>query len=264
MCQSNIFLADMTHAPIDVHSHFNHGTRFDCAENEINACGIDFIESVYRQAGVSQVGVSTFPSVLDHTECIVEENEYMHRLIDEKEWVYQWVVIDPRQRETYAQAEKMLAHPKVLGIKIHPEYHGYDVLAYADELFAFADAHKAVVLMHPQHIPQMPALADRYPQMKLIIAHLGSKEHVDAIASASHGNIYTDTSGMASALNNVIEYAVRRVGSEKILFGTDTYSFAFQFGRIALSGLSPKEKENILWKNALCLFPRAFGGNKSS
>ena len=252
-------LSAFTHAPIDIHSHFNHGSPCDCSENEMNLCGIDFIESIYRDAGVTQVGVSTFPSVLEHTECIVEENEYMHALIDEKEWVYQWVVIDPRQKKTYAQAEKMLTHPKVLGIKIHPEYHGYNVLEYADELFAFANQHKAVVLMHPQHISQMPSLADQYPDMKLIIAHLGSKDHVDAIANALHGNIYTDTSGSASALNHVIEYAVERVGSEKILFGTDTYSLAFQFGRIALSGLSFEEKENILWKNAIRLFPQAFG-----
>ena len=112
--------------------------------------------------------------------------------------------------------------------------------------------------MHPQHIPQMPALANKYSHMKLIIAHLGSVEHVDAIANAVHGNIYTDTSGGASARNNIVEYAVEQVGSEKLLFGTDAYSFAFQYGRIALSNLSLEEKENILWKNAVKLFPNAF------
>jgi predicted TIM-barrel fold metal-dependent hydrolase len=112
--------------------------------------------------------------------------------------------------------------------------------------------------MHPHFISQMPAFADQYPDMKLIIAHVASKEHVDAIANAKHGNIYTDTSGGASARNNIIEYAVSRVGSEKILFGTDTYSFAFQFGRIALSDIPLKDKENILWKNAIRLFPKCF------
>jgi predicted TIM-barrel fold metal-dependent hydrolase len=48
------------------------------------------------------------------------------------------------------------------------------------------------------------------------------------------------------------------MGSEKILFGTDTYSFAFQFGRIALSDIPLKDKENILWKNAIRLFPKCF------
>jgi predicted TIM-barrel fold metal-dependent hydrolase len=245
------------HSPIDIHSHFNHGSPFDCPEDEIHIRGMDFLEGVYQRAGVMQVGCSTYASVLNHVECIAEENLYLHRLIDEKDWVYQWVVIDPRQKATYAQAEKMLSHPKVLGIKIQSFEQKYDIREYADELFAFANEHRTVMLMHPHYISHMPAFADKYPDMKLIIAHLGSKEHVDSIANAKHGNIYTDTSGAASSRNHVLEYAVKRVGSEKILFGTDTYSFAFQFGRIALSDLSLRDKENILWKNAINLFPNA-------
>ena len=246
---------EFEHSPIDIHSHLNHGSRFDCPDDESHLRGLDFVEGVYQKAGVSQVGISTFASVLSHTECVTEENLYLHKLTDEKDWVYQWVVIDPRQKANYEQAEKMLSHPKVLGIKIQPVEQGYDILDYADELFSFANDHKTTILMHPQHISKMLSFADRYPDMNLIIAHLGSKAYVDAVANAKHGNIYTDTSGGASSRNNILEYAVNRVGSEKILFGTDTYSFAFQFGRIALSDLSRQDKENILWKNAMRLFP---------
>ena len=248
-------LLKFDHSPIDIHSHFNHGSRFDCPDDDSHLRGINFLEDVYQKTGVSQVGMSTFASVLNHTECVVEENLYLRQLIEEKEWVYQWVVIDPRKKETYEQAEKMLSHPKVLGIKIQPVEQGYDILDYADELFSFANRYKTTVLMHPQHISQMTSFADKYPDMNLIIAHVASKAHVDAIANAKHGNIYTDTSGGASSRNNIVEYAVKRVGSEKILFGTDTYSFAFQFGRIALSDLSRQDKENILWRNAMRLFP---------
>ena len=250
-----MYLPNFAHSPIDIHSHFNHGSPFDCPEDEMHLRGMDFLESVYQKAGVSQVGISTYASVLNHSECVVEENEYLHKLIDEKDWVYQWVVIDPRRKETYEQAEKMLRHPKVLGIKIQSFEQKYDIREYADALFSFANKHKAVILMHPHYIRQMPSFANKYPNMKLIIAHLGSKEHIDAIANAKHGNIYTDTSGGASSRNHVLEYAVKRIGSEKILFGTDTYSFAFQFGRIALADISLQDKENILWKNAIRLFP---------
>lgn len=252
-----IFLPDFDRSPIDIHSHINHGAPVENPESEVYIPNCGFIESVYRSYGVSQVGLSTFASVLD-AKAVLEENRYLHQYVTEKEWAYQWVVIDPRQEETYAQAEQMLKHPKALGIKIHPVYHGYEMTEYGDALFSFANKQQAVVLMHPQHIPLMPALADRYPDMKLVIAHLASKAHVDAIRDARHGNIYADTSGSASSLNNVVEYAVEQVGSEKILFGTDTYAFAFQFGRIALSGLSAKDKENILWKNALRLFGKNF------
>ena len=247
-----------SHAPIDIHSHFNHGSPFDCPETEVHLRSYEFLRSVYEKAGVRSVGFSTYGSVLKHCECIFDENEYMHELAKKEDLVYQWVVIDPRQKETYKQAERMLPHRKVLGIKIHPSYHGYDIFDHGDELFSFANEHEAFILMHPQHEAEMPRLADKYPHMKLIIAHLDSEGHVDAVANARHGNIYVDTSAGGIGINNILEYAIKRVGSEKLIFGTDTYSFAYQFGRIALADIPFEDKENILWKNALRLFDRNF------
>ncbi|MBQ3591403.1 MAG: amidohydrolase [Clostridia bacterium] len=246
------------HAPIDIHSHFNHGSPYDCPENPLHIRSFDFVLEDHRHTGILCGGFSTFASVLDHPECIVEENNYLHCLAQEDPRVYQWVVVDPRQPETYRQAEYMLPARKCLGIKIHPYYHGYDIEEWGDDLFSFAHTMRTTVLMHPDKYDTLPAFADRYPDMKLIIAHLGSMEHINAILAARHGNIYTDTSGGASNQNNVLEYAVSRVGSEKILFGTDTYACSFQFGRVALARLPDAEKENILYKNAMRLFPDTF------
>ena len=85
-----------------------------------------------------------------------------------------------------------------------------------------------------------------------------SRPDIDAIKAAKHGNIYTDTSGVLSSLNNVIEYATECVGSEKILFGTDSYSPTHQYSRIALARISQSDKENIFYKNAIRLFPNVF------
>lgn len=255
---NGMVLPEFDHRPIDIHSHFNLGSKYDCPDDGFMLRSFQFLESVYKSADVKQVGVSTFASVLENTQSIVEENEALHNLADKTDWIYQWVVIDPRQEKTFLQAEEMLKHPKVLGIKIHPGYHGYDIMEYGDAIFSFANKHKEFVLMHPQHIEQMPKFADKYPEMKLIIAHIGEMAHIQAIKEAKNGNIYTDTSGGASAYNNIVEYAVEQIGSEKIFFGTDTYSFAFQFGRIALSDISQTDKENILYKNAMREFPKCF------
>ena len=96
--------------------------------------------------------------------------------------------------------------------------------------------------------------------MNLIIAHVYGMEHIEAIEQAKHGNVFTDTSGRVSNANNVIEYAVQRVGSEKIFFGTDTYSCAFQTGRIKFARISEKDKENILYNNAKKYFKEQFIG----
>ena len=249
---------EFSHSPIDIHSHFNHGSPYDTPQSPAHIRDLDYVKAGYDRFEIYYAGMSTFASVIYHPECVVEENDYLHELVQKTDWMYQWVVVDPRQEASYRQAEKMLGHPKVLGIKIHPSYHDYDIMDHGDALFSFAEQYKAVMLMHPQHIPEMPRFADQYPGMKLMIAHLGSTEHVDAIANARHGNIYADTSARGCAFNNIVEYAVERVGSEKILFGTDTYSCAYSYPRIALADLSMEDRENILWKNAIRLFPSAF------
>ena len=77
---------------------------------------------------------------------------------------------------------------------------------------------------------------------------------INAVRKAKYGNVYADTSGMASLKNMIIEYAVSQIGSERILFGTDTYSAASQRGRIEFSMISDRDKENILFYNAKELF----------
>ena len=243
---------------IDIHSHFNHGVSGD--HNDLGMLSVSelaFMAADNERFGIGEVGYSTYASVLSASN-IQAENQYLYELSAQVENIYQLIVIHPEQENTFIQAEKMLSHRKALGIKIHSPMHKYDIVSYGDKIFSFANEMKAVVLMHPDKIGEMTRFADKYPDMKLIIAHLGSMAHIDAIKTAKHGNIYTDTSGGLSSLNNVIEYAVENIGSEKILFGTDTYSPAFQYPRLALARISQADKENIFYKNAIRLFPSAF------
>ncbi len=233
----------------DIHTHCNCGLKDDCPESEIHKRNFGFLMKEYENAGVSAGGFSYFSAVLGTGE-VYESNELLYRQAQSDERVYQWLVLDPRQKRLFSQIEEKIGNEKVLGIKIQSVSQKYDILEYADRIFSFANGLKCFVLMHPDKTPQMTAFADKYPDMNLIIAHLGSVAQIDAIENAKHGNVYTDTSGMDSRLNNIIEYAVERVGSEKIFFGTDTYSCGFQRGRIEYARISGEDKENIFYKNA--------------
>lgn len=250
-----------SHPPIDIHTHFNHGVsgEYDTpAFAGTNRNTLDFFKREYTRFGIREFAASTYAAVMSDRR-ITEENEYLHALVQQDAQIFQWVVLHPEREETFAQAERMLTDPRVLGLKIHPQLHGYRICEHADRIFSFADRMGATVLMHPAAITEMPRYADRYPNMRLIIAHLAEQAHIEAIRSAKHGNIYTDTSGALSMLNSVIEYAVEQVGSEKILFGTDTYALAAQYSRVALADIPYADKENILFGNAVRLFPHAFG-----
>ena len=242
---------------IDIHCHFNHGGEYDAVETEDYLCDLEFLRREHTRLNVPVCAMAgTFSGVLSHLK-VAEENEYLYGVSQKDPFVYQWVVIDPRNEKTFGQADFMLKSEKCLGIKIQPVSHGYALKEYADKIFSFANDKGAAVLTHPDFDYEMGA-ADKYPDMKLILAHLGTGRgyYVPIMQRAKYQNIYADTSGGASSKNNVLEYAVKNVGSEKILFGTDSYSCAFQMGRIVYADISERDKENILFRNALKLFPK--------
>lgn len=242
----------------DIHTHCNCGLKNDCPETELHKRNFDFLMKEYENTGIFAGGFSYFSAILG-TDEVYESNELLYKQAQSDGRVYQWLVLDPRQDKLFAEIKEKIKNEKVLGIKIQSKSHEYDILEYADKIFSFADELGCFVLMHPDKIARMVEFADRYPNMNLIIAHISSVNHVDAIGNARHGNIFTDTSGMDSRLNNIIEYAVGRVGSEKIFFGTDTYSCGFQRGRIEYARIPDKDKENIFYGNAKRCFDKIKG-----
>lgn len=243
---------------IDSHTHINHGSEFDSAPNsKLYTATLENLMKINKVAGVEKMLCSTFASVISN-EVVEKENEYMLNLVENVENLYQWVVIDPQNENTFKQGDKMLQSKKCVGIKLHPPYHKYSIFEYEDKLFSYASEHKTNVLIHPEtDADYILPIADKYPDVTFIMAHMGSygeESYANAIEFSKYGNVYTDTSGFASSKNLCIEYVVERVGSERILFGTDTYATGFQRGRIEYALISEQDKINILKNNAERLF----------
>ena len=242
---------------IDSHTHINHGAPGDSQSEKLPvfSARLDWLRKVNQAAGIDRMLCSTFASVTS-PRYVFEENEYLADLVRQVDYLYQWVVVDPRNEHTFEQAERMLSTPKCVGIKLHPLSHKYDWEEFGDALFSFAARQKAIVQIHAtvDDADHILPYADKYPDVTFIMAHLGGKAYVDAIEYARHGNVYVDTSGINSSRNAVMEYTVERVGSERILFGTDTYAAGFQRGRIDYALISDEDKVNILRDKALRLF----------
>lgn len=180
----------------------------------------------------------------------------------------QYVVVNPRQPETYDQATEMLKEPWCVGIKIHPEEHLYPIARYGDELFSFFSECQVPVLTHSGCPNSLPAdflpFIEKYPRVQLILAHIGHGGgdgnrpdlQIEVLEQTVGASVYADTSSAQSMLSGLIEWAVDRVGSDRILFGTDTplYHPGAQLGRIIASSLSMADKQKILYENAKSLF----------
>ena len=85
----------------------------------------------------------------------------------------------------------------------------------------------------------------------LIHAHIvggGDWEHtVRAMRDASQ-NVYIDISG-SNLDDGSIEFAVREMGVERVLFGTDG-TMAGSVGKVLDADLTEQEREQIFWANA--------------
>jgi predicted TIM-barrel fold metal-dependent hydrolase len=253
---------------IDVHGHYGAyvGEGNPRRSKFMSADGEEVVRRA-RDSNIAVTVVSPLQALLPRNGGdSIAANADAVRVVGENPALRQWVVVNPLEVATYDQAREMLKSPRCLGIKIHPEEHGYPIKAHGQTLFEFAAEMKTVVLTHSGEERSMPMdfvpFADRFPEMRLILAHLGSgpdddpSHHVRAIGASRHGNVYADTSSAASLLPGLIEWAVGEVGSERILFGTDTpvYFTAMQRARIDHAGLDDRKKRAILLDNAVQLF----------
>ena len=254
---------------IDVHGHY--GVYIQADKTPIyNQMMTGDADEVVRRAAAVNVGltiVSPLLALLPRFKAnAAVGNEEAARIVAQTPGLKQYVVIDPLRPETYAQADAMLQQPQCVGIKLHPEEHGYPIRDHAEKLFEFAAARKAIVLTHSSEqnslCEDFVSWANRYPEVQLILAHIGCgwdgdvTHQVRAILKTQHGNVFADTSSARSIMPGLIEWAVQEIGAERVLFGTDTplYSTAMHRARIDHADLSDTDKRLILRDNASKVF----------
>ncbi|MFV2066191.1 MAG: amidohydrolase family protein [Pirellulales bacterium] len=257
---------------IDVHGHYGRyeGNGVSALKREFMSGDAATVVARARQANTAYTTVSPIRGLMPRGEAdAVAANEEARRVVDQNDGLLQWVIVHPLQPETFDQARQMLQLPKCVGIKIHPEEHCYPIAKHGRSIFKFAAQLDAVVLSHsgePNSLPMdFVPFADAFPQVKLILAHLGNSGAMDtsvdlqvrAIQASKHGNVLADTSSASSILPGLIEWAVGEVGADHILYGSDTplYFAPSQRARIDRADLTDMEKRMVLRDNAERLLP---------
>lgn len=253
---------------IDVHAHFGEyvGYKFPI-EQELLSADVHEVVRRARMANTRLTLVSPLAALFPGAGYDpLRANTEASRIVAEADGLLHWIVIDPTRPKSYDQAAEMLKLPKAVGIKIHPEQHGYFISEHGKAIFEFAARHNAIIESHSGEERSLPGdfqeLADDFPEVRLIISHLGYgfdndlTRQVRAIGESKHGNIFTDTSSAKSITPNLIEWAVERIGAEHILYGTDSplYFAPMQRARIDNAGISEEDKRLILHDNAARLF----------
>lgn len=141
---------------------------------------------------------------------------------------------------------------------------------HVNKVAEFAIDRNVPIVIHSFHKYQMQLadestgehvanLASRYPEAKLIMAHLGGDAHHGLKYIRNHKNVWTDISG-SNFRNGDVEYAVKIVGEDRVLFGTDAFAMPFHtnIGKVNGAAISEQAKEKIFWKNTYNLFGEEF------
>ena len=150
-------------------------------------------------------------------------------------------------------------------LKIYPDYfqRPIDDPAYFP-IFQWLDERCLAVMSHATFpfdppgttIPgRFRALAERFPQVKWVLAHEGSNLREGSMEAArTIPNLYLETCASWNGLV-AIKFAVERAGEDKILFGTDMplHDARYELGKVVTANISQEAKRKILGLNAIKL-----------
>ncbi len=251
---------------IDVHGHFGDYLTKDRIYKNIMTGNLDVVQKRARQANTKITIVSPLSAFFPEPGDPAGANQRSLSVIKKKRNFLMWIVVDPMRPETFRQAEVFSKEGCCAGIKIHPFLHGYPIKKYGNRIFEFAAKHSIIVQSHSGQKNCMPddfvPFANNFPEVKIIISHLGCSHiteltlQMDAISRSRNNNLFTDTSSFRSIFPGLIEMAVKNIGAERILYGTDTplYFAPCQRARIDNADISESEKLLILRENAFNIF----------
>ena len=187
-------------------------------------------------------------------------------------FLYGYLVFNPNFEDVSLKSiENNFERKQIVGIKIHPSWH----LCYPDDsryerFWQFAAEREIPVLTHTWD-PDAPnktqkfsdpfgfeKIIKKFPELKLVFAHAGGRGKMlyDVISlMKKYPNLYVDFAGDIFVSGLINEY-IKRVDSQRLLFGSDMpwVDIRFHLAHLLNLSIAEEDKKNILGLNALKLF----------
>lgn len=165
-------------------------------------------------------------------------------------------------KEANAEIERCVKEYGMIGVKLYYQYFISDPACY--QMIEKCIDLNIPILMHASKLnyhpweqpfvsngPHFAEIAKRYPEAKIIMAHIGGggdwEWSLKAIAESP--SILMDVSGSVCE-DQIIERSVREIGAKRMLFGTDG-SFSACVGKMLGANISREDKLEILNNTAL-------------
>jgi predicted TIM-barrel fold metal-dependent hydrolase len=244
----------------DAHGHLAHDGSMGIARLKLAYNDAEHLVQTMDRLGIDRCLISSWsgitlgdPAGNDITLSAVER--YPDRLLG-------YGCINPRYPEVMREEfERVFVSGKMQGYKPYPPKQAVPITDLRHRLvLEWCDRQGLPVLCHggmsgdrcvsPEHLDKVAPL---YPNAKFLLAHTGSSW---ALAEAlvpvarKHSNIYAEIT-YTSITYGMIEYLVREIGRERVLFGTDCVmrDAAPQLGWVAWARIPIEDKRMVLGGN---------------
>lgn len=229
----------------------------------------DRVISFMDQAGIDIAVVSTYRNTpetdLSALKYIAEGCwKYPDRLIP-------YLRLNPRAGKKAVETLELGIHEYgIKGVKLHPA--SYNLAPFVDatvDILKMASRYQMPVLFHCSdelmcYPLQIEAAMKKSPDSKVILAHMGGFFHKrDALEVCKRNpNAYMDTCEFPFSAG--IEIAIKEIGAERLLFGTDlpTDNPVLEIEKIKKLKMGKEIEDKIFYKNIANLLRLELGGRE--
>lgn len=241
------------------------------------------LEPQLKAAGVAK-------TVLVQSANSYADTNYMLAQADEFDWigaVVGWVPLWNPREVAHMLDRKYGKHPKFRGMRhlIHeeqdPEWLLWDMVVEGLKLFEERELLFEIVAVFPNHLKLVPALAEKLPDLTLVIDHLAKPPIKDKVmgewaeqfaAAAQYPNVYVKVSGLNTAadwetwtaadIKPYIDFTREKFGVERMMFGSDwpvavlagDYQKVWTATQEAIADYSQEEQAFILGETAVRVY----------
>ncbi|MDE1860998.1 MAG: amidohydrolase [Candidatus Micrarchaeota archaeon] len=233
---------------IDTHTHV--GLTKDKGDG--NGLTLEELKDSMKRYGIDKAIAFPFNEPGD----LVEASIRILKAADES--IIPFLRFDPKA-VTADQLDRILTENAFKGIKLHTRGQDFSPLdSRYFPLYKVIERHGLPIIFHtrkeanPNSDPDMIArIAERLPGIDIVLAHFAFFSEVAFRYIEKEPNLYTETSGVST--NHVIKRMADKVGSNKIMFGSDIpYSDQeIELMKVRKSGLGKKDMDRILYQNAM-------------
>jgi predicted TIM-barrel fold metal-dependent hydrolase len=240
---------------IDAHAHIAHDGAEGIGFLHNPASDADAMVERARTMGIDAMCISSFLSIwVDHEE----GNAITARAVRKYPRFYHgYASLNPQYvKDWKKELRKAYSQKGMEGLK---PYHPRTGIPYNDKLwhpwYEHGNRMRGYALIHPSPnvVAEIKDVAPKFPEITWIIAHCGGSfrdARLGVEMARANPNVVLEIT-LTAVTYRVIEYMVREIGADRVLFGTDQpmRDPIPQFGWMAYSHCTPAEKRKMFGLN---------------